>query len=142
MMSDVVAEETGTSRLALLLIAILGGVAVALSGLGVYSVLAFIVAERIGETGIRIALGADKRQIFRIYIRDGLKLAAAGIVVGAIIAFVSGRYVESVLFGVDMLDPASYLGAAVFLAAITFAGTVLPALRAARLDPAVALREQ
>lgn len=117
-------------------------VAIALALLGLYALLAYIVATRTREVGLRIALGATPAQVMRFVARWSLRITAAGIAFGLAGAVAMTRSMRAMLFGVDPLDPATYvLVMAAFLAVALAAGAV-PALRAARIDPAVALRQE
>jgi putative ABC transport system permease protein len=116
--------------------------AVVLAGIGLYGVIAFSLAERTREMGIRIALGAQAGQVVAMVLRQGAKLGAASLVVGLAGALGLSRVVASRLYGVSSLDPGTYALAAVLLAILVLAASAAPALRAAQSDPIVALRAE
>jgi putative ABC transport system permease protein len=139
-MDQVLGEDTSTQRFCLALFLVLGGVALLMSVTGIYGLVAFAVHERRREIGIRLAFGAEQRDIERLVIRRGTRLVAAGLLLGVLGAFVLTRCASSLLFHISPTDPATFLGAALLLAAVALAACYLPARRAARIDPMVALR--
>jgi putative ABC transport system permease protein len=140
-MDDVIASALSRPRFNLLLMASFAGVALLLSGLGIYGVLAYVVAERTREIGIRMALGARAADVVRLMLREGLASVAAGAGIGVAAALALGRLLRALLFGVTPLDPLSVIGAPALLAAIAAIACYLPTRRATRVDPIVALRE-
>jgi len=120
---------------------IFGGVALFLSALGIYGVLAYLVTQRQREIGIRIALGSSASAIFELVLREGLLLIASGFAVGAAGAFALRRSLEGLLFGVTAGDPRVLAAVVGLLAAVAVMACVLPAHRATRVDPIVALTE-
>jgi len=139
---DRFASALAPSRFNLAIIGVLGAVALALASLGVYGVMGFMVAQRRREIGTRVALGADRNEVMRLVVGRGLGLAVAGVVAGVLGAYAAHGVVESLLFGVESTDPASYAGIAVILLAVSFVATLIPARRAAAIDPIVCLREE
>ena len=129
-------------RLATMLFMTLGGVALALACVGVYSVMSYIASERIHELGVRIVLGAQASDIVRLVLAGGLRLVAIGAVVGLLAAALSARLLSSLLFGVSPIDARVYVASVVILAAIGIVATLVPALRVMRTDPTVALRTE
>lgn len=117
-----------------------GLLALFLGALGIYGVMAHSVARRTNEIGIRVALGASPRQVVELVIAEGLKVAAAGIVAGAILALALTRMMASILFNVKTSDPVIFTSVAVLFAAVAIAACAIPAWRALRIDPTVALR--
>jgi len=114
--------------------------ALTLATLGVYGLLSYVVGQRAHEIGIRLALGADRRRVFREIVVQALALTSAGLATGVAVALALQRLIAGLLFGVDARDPITYgLAAVAFLAAALLA-TMTPALRASRIDPASALR--
>jgi ABC-type antimicrobial peptide transport system permease subunit len=120
---------------------VFGAVALVLSAVGLYGVLAYLVAQRRKEIGIRMALGSSTRAIFELVLREGLLLLGVGVALGAFGAFVLGRTLESQLFEVGAADPVVVGAATLVLGAVAFAACALPARRAALIDPKVALQD-
>lgn len=124
---------------------LLGGFAAAalfLAAVGIYGVMAFTVAQRSREIGVRIALGAHARRVFTLVLEQGIILAGIGVAVGLAGAIAVTRIPGSLLYGVSATDPVAFMAATLLLGAVTLAGAYLPARRAARIDPVVALREE
>lgn len=140
-MNDVIAASRATQRLLLWLIGGFALLAVALAAIGVYGVLAYAVQQRTGEIGVRMALGAAPGRLLRETLGGGLRLAAVGAAVGVAGALLTTRLLASNLYGVSATDPVTLAGAVVLLLAIAALASYLPARRAARVDPMVALRE-
>jgi ABC-type antimicrobial peptide transport system permease subunit len=111
-----------------------------LAALGLYAVLAFTVAQRTKEIGIRMALGATEGNVTTLVLRGMLRVMLAGVAIGLVGAYGIGRWAESLLFGLKGFDPLVIVGAVALLAVVAFAAATLPALRAARTDPVTALR--
>ena len=122
------------------LIGTFAAIATVLAVLGLYALISYLVAQRTREIGIRMALGATRTEVVRLVLRQGFLLAAMGIALGLVIALPLVRYVRSMLFEVEPLDPGMFLTAAVLLAATALAATAIPAWRAMRVDPIIALR--
>jgi putative ABC transport system permease protein len=138
----VVASSIVAPRLASLVLGLFAVLAVLLCAVGVYGVLAMGVAERRQEIGVRLALGAQAATVGRLVLREGLTAVCCGLAIGLVAAGFLSRFLVSLLSGVRPLDPASYLLVAAGLAAVAVLSGLLPALRAARTDPAIALRAQ
>jgi predicted permease len=119
-----------------------GGLALLLSGIGLYGVLAFVVGRRTREIGIRMAIGAQPHQVLALFLKQGLWLAAMGCIGGLALAIATTRLLSAFLYGVAVRDPASFLVGAVVLLVVAVAATYLPSRRAARVDPMVALRHE
>jgi putative ABC transport system permease protein len=124
------------------LLGIFAGLALVLACLGVYGVLAYSVAQRTREIGVRMALGARPRDVTRMVVRRGMKLSAMGLIAGAALAGILGVLLRSLLFGVTPAAPLVYGGTAASLIVVALAACVIPAQRAARVDPVVALRDE
>lgn len=120
----------------------IGALALILAGLGTYGVMSYAVSSRAHEMGVRMALGARPGQVVRLVVGEGLALAAAGAAIGLGSAAAAGRALSSLLFEVRPTDPLTFTAAAAVLAAVAAAACARPARRAARVDPAVALREE
>lgn len=140
-MSSRVAASTAVVRFNRLLLTCLGLVGLALAAIGIYGVIAYLADQRSREIGVRIALGARPGDVVRLILGQGLGAVAAGLVLGAAGAFAQGRAIEALLFGVSGRDPITFLAVAAVLLLIAFGASVLPALRASRIDPAKTLAE-
>jgi len=141
-LEELAVATTARTRFALLLFGIFAAVAVVLAAIGIFGVLAGIVAEREREIGVRTALGAGRGQIVSMIVRQGLRLSAVGAALGLAVAAVFSRLLEGLLFGVTRLDPATYAAVTALLVAVALTASWAPARRAARLDPAGALRAE
>jgi putative ABC transport system permease protein len=138
---DAVRRSVAPTRFYLLSMGIFAGLAVVLACVGLYGVVAYVVSRRGREIGIRIALGAQRDQVVRMMLMQGLVPAAAGVLIGLALALTFGRVAESLLFEVSPRDPLVMSAVVGVLAVVTFAAALLPARRASRVDPAVALRD-
>ena len=141
-MDDVLAGDTAPRRAQLQVLGMLAALAVLLSGVGIYGLLAYTVAQRSQEIAVRLALGADPARVGRMIFGDGMRLALIGIVPGVVVAYAAGRGMSALLFGVAPGDPATFgTGVAVALL-MTLAGSLVPALRAVRVTPMSLLRAE
>ncbi|HUF22539.1 MAG TPA: ABC transporter permease [Vicinamibacterales bacterium] len=139
MMSERIDESLTNRRMPMLLAMAFGIVALFLSAIGIYGVLAYQVAQRRREIGIRMALGSSVRAVFGLVLADGAKIVAVGLALGLAGAMVMGSYIESQLFGVDALDPMVIGAVGLVLAIVSFVAVTIPARRAARVNPVSAL---
>jgi len=139
-MDQIVNESLLGDRFVMLLYGMFAAVALLLAALGIYGVMAFAVAQRTHEIGVRIALGADQRQVLQIILQEGLKLAVIGLVIGLAGACVVGRAMRSTLYGVGSVDATAFAAVAVVLMGSAMLACYFPARRAAKVDPMVALR--
>jgi ABC-type antimicrobial peptide transport system permease subunit len=121
---------------------VFGGLALVLAAIGLYSVIAYTVAQRTQEIGVRIALGARARDVVRLVLGEGVRFAVIGIALGCGVALWASRWVGPLLFSVSPKDPAVYVIVAVVLLATAIVASALPAMRASRVDPNVALRAE
>ncbi|HSC27516.1 MAG TPA: ABC transporter permease [Vicinamibacterales bacterium] len=140
-LEDIVVGALSTPRLAGAVLAAFSAVALLLAALGVYGLVAGLVAQRQQEIGIRLAVGAARSDVLAMVLRRGVGLALSGIAVGAVLAVVGTRALESLLFEVTALDPATYGAVSIVLLSVTLLGCGFPAWRAARIDPLSTLRD-
>jgi putative ABC transport system permease protein len=141
-MDDLVAASGAERRFTLILFEAFALTALALAAAGIYGVLAGSVVERTREIGVRSALGASRRDILGLVIRQGMALTGLGVVIGVAGAAVATQAIVAMLFGVSRLDPATYLGVIALLAGVAMTACAVPAWRAARVDPASTLRSE
>jgi putative ABC transport system permease protein len=141
-MDDVLAESARTRRWTMALLGLFAAVALLLALVGIYGVMAWSVAQRRREIGIRIALGADRRQVLAMVLREGMTLGVAGMAAGAVGALALRRVLTGLVFGVSPSDPLVYGAAAVLMLAVSAAACYFPARRAGNVDPLVALRSE
>jgi ABC-type antimicrobial peptide transport system permease subunit len=139
-MRERLSDSAANERFWLRLLALFGGLAVFLAAVGIYGVIAYAVEQRAHEFSIRTALGAGRRDIIRLVVREGLIVTLVGIAIGIGAAFGLTRLIASQLYGVTATDPLTIAVVAVLLTAVAMAACVLPARRAARVDPLRALR--
>jgi putative ABC transport system permease protein len=140
-MTDVLRDNLWTARLGAMLLAVFGLLALTLTVVGVYGVMAYSVTQRTHEIGIRMALGAAHADVLRMVLRHGLKLTLVGVVIGLATAFGATRFIASLLF-VSPTDGLTFTAISALLAAVAMVASLLPARRAARVDPLVALRRE
>jgi putative ABC transport system permease protein len=141
-MKELVSYSVGTRRMTLMLLGLFSGLALILGAIGIYGVISYSVVQRTHEIGIRIALGAPRREVLRLVVSQGLKLAGAGIAIGIVAAFGLARLMSSLLYGVSATDFETFTGVAILLALVALLACYVPARRAMRVDPIVALRYQ
>jgi putative ABC transport system permease protein len=141
-MEELVTASLGQRRLSMTLLALFAGLAIVLASLGIYGVTSQLVTQRQRELGVRMALGAGTAQVMRLVLVHGMGLTLLGVAVGAAGSFALTRVIQRQLFGVGATDPATFVTVALLLSSVAFLATVLPAWRAARLDPLNVLREE
>jgi putative ABC transport system permease protein len=139
-LEEILSSQVATPRLYMILVGVFATVAVVLAGLGIYGLLAYIVSHRTTEMAVRVAVGADTSTLLRLVIFEGIQLSAAGIVLGLLGTAILTRLMRSLLFEVSPTDPATLASVALLLLATALAACYIPARRAAKTDPAVALR--
>jgi predicted permease len=141
-LAEVVAGQTASRRAQLRVLGALAALALLLAGVGVHGLLAYTVAQRRGEIGVRLALGAQPRGIAAMILREGLGLALAGTVPGLLAAYAAARGMGALLFGVRPADPPTFAIAVGFVLAIAIVGSLLPAMRAVRVTPLAVMRAE
>ena len=139
-MDDIEADTIAQPRFATMMLGAFAAVALLLSMIGVYGVISYSVQRRTNEIGIRMALGAERSSVFRVVLGEGMRLAVIGAVVGIVAALVLTRFLANMLFGVSARDPLTFAGVAIALVAVAAIACWIPAQRATRVDPMVALR--
>ena len=141
-MQDYVDESAAPTVFSLILVGIFGSVALLLAAIGLYGVLSFTVRQRTSEIGVRVACGAGQGRILKLIVGHGMALAGLGILLGVVAAFLLTRFMESMLVGVAPTDPATFVMIAVLFGVVAGIASLLPALRAMRIDPVAALRAE
>jgi predicted permease len=141
-MTEFLSASLFGQKIAASLLSVLGGMALLLAAIGLYSVMAYSVAQRTSEIGIRVTLGAQPRDVMALVIRQGVGFALAGLVAGSLVAAALARVLASALVAVSPADPIVYFIAGIFTVVIALLSAVIPAWRALRVDPMVALRYQ
>jgi len=139
-MAQSVSDALAPRRFSLFLLMIFGGLATGLAVVGLYGTIAFSVTQRTQEIGIRMAMGATTYEVSRMVLREALNLVGTGIFAGLIGTLLLGRILDSLLFEVSSIDPLTYLAGAVVVALVSLLACWMPARRATRVDPIVALR--
>jgi ABC-type antimicrobial peptide transport system permease subunit len=139
-MDELLIEETGPRRFGMILLGTFAGLALLLASLGIYGVLSFFVAQQTAEIGVRMALGAQRTNIMGLVLRRGMFWTLIGVVVGVVAAFGLVRLMRSLLFEVSASDPVTFVVAPIGLFVVAFLACYLPARRATKVDPLVALR--
>jgi putative ABC transport system permease protein len=135
-----VSASVAGPRFYALLLGLFAVLALVLAAVGLYGVLSYNVTQRHREIGVRMALGAERRDILGLVVRQGLILAVVGVVIGVAGAYGVTRFLKALLYGITPTDPATYVAICVLLLVVAFVACWLPALRATRVDPMVALR--
>jgi putative ABC transport system permease protein len=139
---QLVERSLNRRRFNLLLLASFAALALILAGVGLYGLISFMTAQRTHEIGIRMAFGADPRDVLKLIIGEGMTLTLAGIVIGLLASFALTRLMESLLFGISAMDPVTFVVIAFVLSAVPLLACYIPARRATKVDPMVALRYQ
>jgi ABC-type antimicrobial peptide transport system permease subunit len=139
-LDEMVSASLSQRRFAMEMVGLFALTALLLAGLGIYGVISFIVSERTHEIGIRLALGAQRRNILRMVLRQGLTLAVAGAAVGFVCALIVSHLMADLLYGVRPTDPVTFAAVALLLIGVAALACYIPARRAIQVDPLVALR--
>jgi putative ABC transport system permease protein len=141
-LDELFSESIAQTRFSMLLLNIFAAAALALSCIGLYGLIAYSITQRTREIGVRLALGADRRDVLVMVLKQGLKLAILGAVIGSIAALAAARLITHLLFGVSATDPIVFSGAVLSLAIAALLACLIPAIRATKIDPKTALREE
>jgi putative ABC transport system permease protein len=139
-LEQVAADSMAEPRMTASLVSLFGGLVLFLAVAGIYGVIAYWVTERTHEIGVRMALGAERRDVLRMVVGQGLRLALIGVAIGIAGAFVLTRFLASLLYGVKATDPLTFIAVSFILIAVALLACYIPARRAAKVDPMVALR--
>jgi putative ABC transport system permease protein len=139
-MEEMVQEVTSAQRLAFLLLGLFSGLALTLATIGIYGVTSYSVSQRTREIGVRMALGAEKHDVLKLVVGNGLNLTILGIVIGAAGALVLTRFMTSFLYGIRPSDPLTFIAVSALLIAVGAIASYIPARRASKVDPLIALR--
>jgi len=139
-MEDLLSASIAQQRFNMLLLAMFAVLAVVLGAVGLYGVLAYLVAQRTNEIGIRMTLGASRREVLRLVVSNGMRMTFAGLGLGIVAALGLTRLLGGLLFGVKPTDAFTFASVAILLSGVALLACYIPALRATRVDPIVALR--
>jgi putative ABC transport system permease protein len=141
-LEQMVDRSTFSRRNLALLMGVLGAVALLLAAMGIYGVVSYLVAQRTREMGIRLALGAQRRDLLKLVLGQGLTLTMIGVAAGLALALALTRFLSSLLFGVSAADPITFAAIALLLSVVALMASYLPARRAMKVDPITALRHE
>lgn len=139
---SILATSLGSQRFNMIMLGVFATLALTLAAVGIYGVISYGVNRRVREFGVRMSLGADRGRVSRLVLSQGVKLTAVGIGVGLLGAILASRTIAGLLYGVAPVDPVTLTGVAIFLTAVAMAASLIPARRASRVDPMVALRQE
>jgi putative ABC transport system permease protein len=139
-MGQIVSDSVAQRRLSMVLLVIFSGIALVLAAVGIYSILAYSVIERTHEIGIRMALGAQRRDILKLILKQGMRLVLLGSIFGLFVAYLLTRVTSNMLYGISTSDPGTFVAASVLLAAVALMACYISAQKATRLDPMAAIR--
>jgi putative ABC transport system permease protein len=139
-MEQLVSDSYSRSRFTMIVLAIFAAVALLLAAVGIYGVIAFTVAQRTNEIGIRVAMGAQRGDVLRLVLGQGGRLIFLGVALGVVAGLLITRLMSGLLFGISATDPSTFAGVALLLAAVALLACYMPARRATHVDPLIALR--
>jgi ABC-type antimicrobial peptide transport system permease subunit len=141
-LGEMVAGLQTQPRVRARLLSIFAGLALLLAAIGIYGVMAQSVAQRYREIGIRMALGADRRKVLLLVLKQGFSLTFAGVLLGAVLGLIAVRFMKSLLYGITSSSPATYLGVMAIVSFVALVASFIPARRAASIDPVRSLRTE
>ena len=141
-MQDVISDSLLARRFTRMLLGLFAALAMVLAAIGIYGVVSYFVTQSTHNIGVCMALGADTRTVLRMILRSTLRMTLLGIVIGAVVGFAVTRLMRDLLFGVGAGDPVTFAAVAVLLAGVTMLASYVPARRATKIDPMVALRHE
>jgi ABC-type antimicrobial peptide transport system permease subunit len=141
-MNEIIAGSLAQRRFSMTVLNAFALVALLMASLGLYGVISYLVGQRMHELGVRIALGAGRKDILRLVVNHGMKMALGGVAIGLIAAFGLTRLMANMLYGVGATDPATFAVIALLLVAVAMAACLVPAWRATKADPLIALRHE
>ena len=141
-MEQVIHEQTGGARVSAQILGVLAGAALLLAAIGIYGVISFAVSQRTSEIGIRRAIGAQRRDVLTLMLRESVVPIGSGLLAGLVLAFAVSQTVKSILFGISPNDPSTYLWTTVVLAIVALVAIYIPSLRATRVAPLIVLRTE
>jgi putative ABC transport system permease protein len=139
-LEEIVADSLAARRFSMILLGVFAALALLLSSIGIYGVISYVVGQRTHEIGIRMALGAQRGHVLRLMLGEGMKMALVGVAIGIAASLGLTRLMANMLFGVSAADPITFCGVALVLAGVALTACYIPARRAMRVDPMVALR--
>jgi len=139
-MDKIISDSLAARRFSMVLLGIFAALALTLSCVGIYGVLSYLAGQRTHEIGIRMALGAQRSDVLRLILGHGAKMALIGVAVGVVASLALTRLMDKLLFGVNAYDPLTFIAVACLLILVALAASYIPARRAMRVDPTVALR--
>jgi len=139
---QVIADSVAPRRLSVVLIGVFAGVSVLLASVGIYGVMSFVVVQRMQEIGVRMALGAQRGDVLKLILGRSLKLISAGAAIGLVVALMSTGALRALLYNVSAFDTPTFVLVTIFLAAVALAASYLPAMRATKADPMIALHAE
>jgi ABC-type antimicrobial peptide transport system permease subunit len=139
-MEETLSEIVAEPRFSMLLLVIFAGVAIVLASVGIYGVISYNVTQRVGEMGVRMALGARRVDVVGLVVGKAMAMAGAGVAIGLILSLWASGILKTMLFGVGIHDPLVFGSVGVFLLVVALTAALAPALRAARTDPTIAMR--
>ncbi|HWC20150.1 MAG TPA: FtsX-like permease family protein, partial [Terriglobales bacterium] len=139
-LKQIISDSLAERRFSMILLGLFAGLALLLSSIGIYGVISYVVGQRIQEIGTRMALGAQRKDVLRLILGRGIALAAIGVAVGSVLAIILTRQMRSMIYGVSAADPVTFVAVSLLLMLVATAACYVPARRAMRVDPMMALR--